>query len=125
MSSGVRDYRDGIVLLEQEAHAAVAALYRIRSRTSRVLNATSAFEKFAAEVRSFEQAVRTLTELSPANRDSVDSGYVSRELARLRAELDELRGRFGSELTQAPPPARVAVAPRAPKRRKRWWQFWK
>lgn len=126
MTSGVRDSRDRIALLEQEADAAVAALYRIRARTSRVLTATSAFEKFGAEARSFEQAVRTLTELSPANRDSVDDGYVSRELARLQGELEELRTRFGPELAQAPAPAQVTtVAPRSGLRRKRWWQVWK
>lgn len=125
MTSGVRDSRDRIALLEQEADAAVAALYRIRARTSRVLTATSAFEKFGAEARSFEQAVRTLTELSPANRDSVDDGYVSRELARLQGELEELRARFGPELAQAPAPAPVTVAPRSGSRRKRWWEVWK
>lgn len=126
MTSGVRDSRYRISLLEQEADAALATLYRIRARTSRVLTATSAFQKFAEETRSFEQAVRTLTELSPASPDSIDEGYVSRELSRLRAELDELRARFASELAQAPPAVRVpAAAPRPRKPRKRWWQVWK
>lgn len=125
MTSGVRDSRDRITLLEQEANAAIATLHRIRARTSRVLTATSAFEKFVAEARSFEQAVRTLTELSPADRDSIDADYFSRELARLQAELDELRARFGPELAQALPPMHATVAARPVKRRKRWWQVWK
>jgi hypothetical protein len=126
MTSGVRDLRDRIILLEQEANAALAALYRIRARTSRVLTATSAFEKFGREARSFEEAVRTLTDLSPANRESVDDTYVPRELARLGSELEELRTRYASELAEAPPPtpAPVSIAPRSRARRKRWWQLW-
>lgn len=114
--------QDHITVLQRHAAASVQSLHHIRARTSRVLAATSAFTAFEVEARSLREVVRTLVSLARASDESVDRGYVERELSRLREGFCELQRRFSRELVSA---AESERPPPPPPLMKRWWQLWR